>query len=258
MAVFHGKNWISCKSCKTLLANPKHSRVYGRRLSRPLNKSRSEAMESVLPRIEIPAELLKQDQSLVPSVLFETADKPLWLEIGFGSGEHLSALMRQHPENNYLGAEPFINGMAAFVKDIADEDNNNIRVLMDDALLLCESLSDSCLDRIYVLNPDPWHKKRHHKRRIVNPDSLDTFARTLKPGGELIMSSDVTDMADWMLTHTINHPAFDWTAKKADDWRNAPKDWIPTRYETKGAKGAKVMTYLIFKNNPCENTAKDL
>src|SRR5262249_258924 len=145
----------------------------------------------------IPETLLTENKDLDPSSLFLQKAPQTWLEIGFGSGENLAALMRQNSRFNYLGAEPFINGMAAFLKDIQNEKNDNIRVLMNDALLLCHSLVDQCLDCIYVLNPDPWPKTRHHKRRIIKRENLDCFARILKPGGTLVMSTDVPDLAEW-------------------------------------------------------------
>jgi tRNA (guanine-N7-)-methyltransferase len=118
---------------------------------------------------------------------------------------------------------------------------------MDDAMLLVHALEDACLDEIYILNPDPWPKKRHHKRRIVSQANLDEFARILKPGGTLIMTTDVPDLAEWMVTQATLHPSFHWTAQSARDWKTPPADWIPTRYETKGAKGAESMVYLIFE-----------
>ncbi len=233
-------------ACKRSLDNPLKKRVFGRKLGRPLNKSRADVINSLLPALSLSADLLKEDGSLAPSSLFPQ-HKECWMEIGFGSGEHLSALMRRHPENAYLGAEPFINGMAAFLKDIKDDPHERIRVLMDDAMMLGNSLSDDSLDGIYILNPDPWHKKRHHKRRIVNRDNLECFARILKPGGQLIMSTDVPYLADWMITEATIHGGFEWAAKSREDWSTPPKDWIPTVYETKGAKGADKMVYLFFE-----------
>jgi tRNA (guanine-N7-)-methyltransferase len=189
---------------------------------------------------------LSEAADLHPDRLFED-QRQTWLEIGFGNGEHLSALMRAHPNNAYIGAEPFVNGMSAFLKDIEDENKTNIKVLMDDAMIIVNSLTDNSLDGIYILNPDPWHKTRHHKRRIVNHKNLDQFARVLKPGGSLVMSTDVPDLAEWMVSHAIMHPAFQWQAQKPDDWRLPPPGWIKTRYEEKGAKGAKNMVYLLFK-----------
>lgn len=252
-------------------------RVYGRRLGRPLNKSRSDVIETLLPKLSIPKESLTETGDLNPKILFPTPKTQTWFEIGFGAGEHLSALMRRHPGNAYLGAEPYINGMSAFLKDISpptltlpptgggmrrvgeahaehtsklgggDIPLKNIRLIMDDAMILANSLSDNSLDGIYILNPDPWHKKRHHKRRIVSKENLDTFARILKPGGQLIMSTDVPYLAEWMLTRAITHPAFTWTAQSRKDWEIPPPDWITTAYEKKGAKGAEKMRYLFFE-----------
>lgn len=229
--------------------------LYGRRQGRPLGKIRQEAMDSLLPLMQLPSLSLTQEGKAEPSSLFSRPFETYWLEIGFGHGEHVHALSRQNSDTGYLTAEPFVNGMAAFlkdVKDVKDVDKNaaapdNIKVLMDDGMIIARSLTPNSLDGIYILNPDPWHKKRHHKRRIINQQNLDIFARILKPKGQLVMTSDVEDLANWMCTHTNNHPAFEWQAHSKDDWSNPPKDWLPTRYEQKGAKGSKKMVYLFFK-----------
>lgn len=228
-------------------SNSKEKRVYGRRYGRPLNASRRAALDTVLPQISFEDGALKEDGNLHPSDIFDVDYDECWFEIGFGSGEHLSALMRHHPKNAYIGAEPFVNGMSAFVKDIEDEPKDRIKVHMDDAMMVANSLEENTLDGIYVLNPDPWHKKRHYKRRIIRQDNLDCFARILKPGAQLIMSTDVPDLADWMVTQASIHEAFDWEAQCADDWRVPPDDWITTQYEVKGAKNASAMAYLFFR-----------
>lgn len=259
--------------------NPK--RIYGRRQGRPLNTSRKRVLDDLLPLLSLPAEKLKENGTLDPASLFSQGYEKNFLEIGFGNGEHLAALLRRHPENAYLGAEPFINGMAAFLKEISQNSLKepplpsgervgvrgkakehphpgpppqrggdclkNIRVLMDDAMMLVHSLEDACLDGIYILNPDPWPKKRHHKRRIVNQNNLEAFARILKPGGILTMTTDVDDLAEWMLTQATLHPAFHWTARCGSDWKNPPQDWTKTRYEQKGSAAGRKQTYLIFK-----------
>jgi tRNA (guanine-N7-)-methyltransferase len=235
--------------CKRSLANKDipQKRVYGRRQGRPLNASRTDVIQTLLPALSVPIDTIKEDGSIDPATLFDKPYDELWFEVGFGAGEHLSALMRRHPDHAFIGAEPFINGMASFLKDIKDDSHHNIALHMDDAMMLARSLPDACLGGMYVLNPDPWHKKRHHKRRIISKDNLDVFARILKPGKPLIMTSDVLDLADWMVTRATQHPQFEWTATCADDWRAPPKDWITTAYEVKGAKGAKVMSYLFFE-----------
>lgn len=259
MAVSAGRKRISwIKSAKPLADAHSESkrpaladnRLYGRRKGRPLSNARGEALDELLPILGIPPEKLTEDGTLAPDTLFPSP-APTILEIGFGSGEHVKGMMEMFPDKNFLACEPFENGMAAFLKSIHHTKLRNVRLLMDDALKLCRSLQDRCLEEIYILNPDPWHKTRHHKRRIINPANLDVFARILKPGGRLILSTDVPDLADWMITHTARHPGFVWEAKSGKDWQTPPAGWITTAYEVKGAKGAKKMCYLFF-------TRKDL
>ncbi len=254
--------------------NLPQKRVYGRRQGRPLNASRQEAIERLLPLVSIDMEILTEKGDLTPSSLFDVQFRECWFEIGFGAGEHLSALMRRHPDIAWIGAEPYINGMSSFLKDIspllchsgesrnpkdkqtdpafqqvaiASKDTINVRVLMDDAMMVAHSLTDNSLDGIYVLNPDPWHKTRHHKRRIIRQDNLDCFARILKQGGQLIMSTDVPDLADWMVTQATMHDAFEWDALSANDWRTPPQGWVHTAYEGKRAKNGEEMVYLFFQ-----------
>lgn len=224
----------------------KASRLYGRKQTRPPKGERKEALEELLPKLQIAA------PPSFTSPLFKGGGRvggnsEIWLEIGFGNGEHLKALMERHPDRFYIGAEPFVNGMSAFLRSIRDMPHGNIRVWMDDAIILVDAMPDEYLDDIYVLNPDPWPKKRHHKRRIISHENLSRFARVLKPGGALIMATDVSDLADWMVTQASNHPAFAWTAERADDWRIAPPDWVKTRYEEKGEKAGRKQNYLFFR-----------
>jgi tRNA (guanine-N7-)-methyltransferase len=230
--------------------NPEKRGFFGRRFGRPLSPARQNAFDTLMPKLGIPDDLLSEDGSLTPSSLFpeRSYDKAV-LEIGFGSGEHLKTQIERNPNDVFIGAEPFVNGMTHFLKDVeGDEDTQSrCRVYMDDARVLARSLAPQSIDKLYILNPDPWHKVKHHKRRIVRPETLDEFATILKPGADLIMSTDVPYLADWMFTHTFNHPAFEWTAKTSSDWQVPPKNWVTTRYEVKGAKGAKTMSYLLFK-----------
>lgn len=222
------------------------SRLYGRKQTRPPKGERKEAMDSLLPELQIPS------PPSFTSLLFKGGgrvggDDAIWLEIGFGNGEHLKGLMERHPERMFIGAEPFINGMSAFLNSIRDLPRHNIRVWMDDAMMLIDEMPDQYLTGIYVLNPDPWPKRRHHKRRLISQVNLSKFSRVLKPGGTLVMASDVDDLSEWMVTQASNHSAFEWTAERADDWRVTPSDWIGTRYQDRGEKAGRKQSYLFFR-----------
>lgn len=222
-------------------------RVYGRRIGKPLRNKRADVLETLLPKISLSRDILKEDARLSLKDIFDIEPKALHVEIGFGNGEHLKWIMGQHPDHHFIGAEPFMNGMSAFLASVEDLSHDNLRVLMDDALMVLNSLTDSSVDYLYILNPDPWPKVRHHKRRMVRPENLEIFARILKPGAMLIETTDVDELAEWMVTHTINHPAFEWLAENPQDWKTPPEGWMPTRYETKGAEAGRQQTYLIFK-----------
>ncbi len=239
---------ISLMACKKSLAKTptKERRIFGRRSGKALNKSRAQAIETLLPALQISEDDLAENADLSLDTLFKERFEENCLEIGFGAGEHLTSLLKQKPKTGFLGVEPYLNGMGTFLRDIKELPHNNIRVLMDDAMFVVNSLEDECLDKIYILNPDPWHKKRHHKRRIINAKNLDQFARILKPGGMLITSTDVPYLAEWIVTHAYNHSAFTWAANNVSDWKTRPNWWLDHQYATKGAKGATEMHYLIF------------
>ncbi len=222
--------------------------LFGRRQGRSLGGERTHVINDLLPQLTPNENLLSEDHTNAPSSYFDKKFSKHILEIGFGHGERLAQHAAIEADTAFIGAEPFVNGMAAFLKDINNKPLDNIRVLMDDGMILARSLKAESIDEIYVLNPDPWHKTRHHKRRLINQTTLDTFSKILKPNGKLIMTTDVPYLAEWMCSHANNHHAsFKWTAKSRADWETPPENWIKTKYEIKGAKGAKKMSYLIFE-----------
>lgn len=220
---------------------------YGRRKGRPLNPGRQEALSRVLPRFEIT--LPPPGNQLDPASLFGDA-RPVWLEIGFGNGEHLAALAARYPDIGFIGAEPYINGVAALAKRIDREGLCNIRLLPDDARPLLEALRPACIARCYVLFPDPWPKKRHWYRRFIAPENLDRLARILGDTAPLITATDDPGLADWMLWYQLAHPAFVWTAERAADWRNPPPEWTATRYEQKTRQQGREPVFFTFERVP--------
>jgi tRNA (guanine-N7-)-methyltransferase len=157
----------------------------------------------------------------------------VWLEIGFGGGEHMAGQAERRRDVLILGAEPFQNGVASALRHLDERGLTNVRLQDGDARELMAHFPDAVLDRVFILFPDPWPKLRHHKRRLVNAETLAELARVLKPGGRLRFATDWADYADWTLERMLASKAFAWDAERADDWRMAPADHITTRYEEK-------------------------
>ena len=183
-------------------------------------------MESLLPRLALPP------GPLDPAALAPGA-REVWLEIGFGGGEHLAAQASAHPDVLLLGAEPFLNGVASAVRHIEEAGLANVRLHAGDARELLAALPAASLARVFILFPDPWPKARHHKRRLVNPALAAELARVMRPGARLRFATDWADYADHALRALCAEPRLAWLAERADDWRLPPPDHVTTRYESK-------------------------
>ena len=216
------------------MAEQKNLRSFGRRKGRNLRVTKQGLFDELLPRLTIS---LSQASSLKPQAT-------IWLEIGFGGGEHLAHQAELHPEAQFIGCEPYINGIAGLLTHIEEHKLTNIRIYGDDARDLVAALPDNSLERVFILYPDPWLKKRHNKRRIISMEFLDSLARVMKVGSELRLATNSADYAAWMLERLLAHKNFKWTAKTCDDWLNPPPEWISTRYEQKALAGRP--TYLRF------------
>lgn len=188
-----------------------------------------------MPRLAVA--LPPSAEQLAWPTLFARPVQSLWVEIGFGAGEHLAWQAVRNRHVGLIGCEPFIQGMAQLLRLIESEGLDNIRLFPDDGRRLIDALPDASVDRCFVLFPDPWPKRRHWRRRFIAPATLNALARVMVDEAELRLASDHPAMIDWMLAHTRRHPAFAWTAKRADDWRRRPPDWPATRYETKALHG---------------------
>jgi tRNA (guanine-N7-)-methyltransferase len=218
-------------------------RIYGRRRGRPLRPGQRQLHKTLLPQLAV---TLPEIGPLDPAAPFATRPDSVWLEIGFGAGEHLAAQAAAHPGIGFLGCEVFENGVARLVAEIARSGLGNIRVFPDDARALLDALAPASLDRVFILFPDPWPKARHHKRRLVSPATLDRLAMLMRPGTELRLATDDRDYLAWMLEHATAHPAFEWLARGPADWRERPPDWPPTRYEEKARAAGRMPAFLRF------------
>ena len=180
-----------------------------------------------------------------PAAIFAGRDGvETWLEIGFGGGEHLAAQAQAHPQINFIGCEPFVNGMAKLLASIEHDKLDNIRIWDEDVTDLLPTLPDACLDRVYILYPDPWPKRRQRKRRLVSDDMLKELARVMRPGAELRFASDIDNYIGWVLARVLRSAEFRWIATGPDDWRKPYEGWPGTRYEAKASREGRVPSYL--------------
>jgi tRNA (guanine-N7-)-methyltransferase len=217
-------------------------RSYGRIKGRALSPLQEDLLETLLPTIAIPAE---PDVELDPLSFWPEANKVVF-EIGFGGGEHLIGQATCNPDILYMGAEPFLEGVAKALTGIATNDLTNVRLLASDARPVLKALKPQSLDRLVILFPDPWHKNKHNKRRLIQQDFLEDAHAALKPYGELRFASDWAGYAAWTLEKVRAHGGFDWTAECASDWRYPPTDHITTRYEVKKL-GDCAPIFLVFR-----------
>jgi tRNA (guanine-N7-)-methyltransferase len=218
-------------------------RLYGRRRGRKLRRGQRDLAETLLPQLAI---TLPACGALDVAALFPFAPAAVWLEIGFGGGEHLAAQAAAHPGIGFIGCEVFDNGVARLVAAVARQGLGNIRIFADDARLLLAALPARSVERVFILFPDPWPKQRHHKRRLVAPATLDRLADILADGGELRLATDDRNYLARMLELTTAHPAFAWQARRPADWQERPADWPATRYEEKARAAGRPPAFLRF------------
>lgn len=220
---------------------------YGRRRGRPLRVGQRERQSQLLPQLSF---ALPETGALDPRALFPTPVCDIWLEIGFGGGEHLAEQAAHHPDIGFIGCEVFENGVAKLLGEVERRGLANVRVHADDARPLLAALAPRSVGRVFVLFPDPWPKARHHKRRLVASVTLDRLAEIMTDYAELRLATDDPGYLSWMLEHATAHPAFVWTARRAADWRGRPDDWPATRYEEKARKAGRRPAFLRFQRRP--------
>jgi tRNA (guanine-N7-)-methyltransferase len=247
--------------------------LHGRRKGPKLSVHQAALFESLLPRLK-----LDLQAGVDPRNYFNAPVDDVWLEIGFGAGEHLLWQAQRHPNIGLLGAEPYQAGVAKLLSKLHSLSLSggegllrlngscqvespphpsplpqggrrdciaNLRIYEGDARDIVETLPDASLGRVFLLFPDPWPKTRHHKRRFIQMEMLDKFARVMKPGAEFRFASDDPGYVEWTLERMLLHSAFQWMAVRSRDWRERSEDWPPTRYEQKALHG--VPAFLRFR-----------
>lgn len=229
-------------------------RFHGRRRGKRLRAGRQKLMDTLLPKLRVdPRAIAGADEGNGdPRALFARPLSAVWLEIGFGGGEHLAAQAQARPDIGFIGAEPFRDGVGKLMSAIERDGQDNILVYDDDVRKLLPVLGEGSLDRVFILFPDPWPKKRHHDRRLIGTETVDALSRVLADGGELRFASDHMDYVRWALDFFRRSPDLQWTARTAADWRVRPADAIETRYEAKARAKGDECVYLSFRRRPRE------
>lgn len=223
-----------------------HRNFYGRLKGKTLKASQKTYLSEDLVALSPGPVSWEDNPDRTPLDLAARFDgKPVWLEVGFGGGEHLVHQAQQNPDVGIIGAEPYINGVAMLLGKIRRAGVSNLAVYPGDARDLMDVLPAASLDRAFLLYPDPWPKSRHHRRRFVTAEHLEPLARALKPGAVFRVATDIEDYVRQALLE-IPKQAFTWTAEGPDDWRSAWPDWISTRYEQKALREGRRPHYLTF------------
>ena len=226
-----------------------HFNFYGRRRGKTLSDRQKHFIANYLPIITPGGISYHENPKREKINLKEVFDKdyPLWLEIGFGGGEHFLSLAKQNKNVGFIGCEPYLNGVAMLLPRLAKEKLNNVKIFMDDARILFEVLPDSSVEKLFLLFPDPWPKLRHKQRRFISKKNIEFFKRILKRQGLLYIATDVDGYVKHVLESFSSDINFTWEAELADDWRQPWKDWVHTRYYKKAKLSGRKITFLIFK-----------
>ena len=223
------------------------NRLYGRSQGRPLRKGQQDLVEHLLPQVSVP------EEGPVTAERLFGHPAPLHFEIGFGGGEHLAQRADMLPDHGFIGAEPFLNGVAQALVHISGDDGAqpplpNIRLHHGDALPVLRRVPDGALSFVYLLHPDPWPKARHAKRRMMNDGPLDLIAAKLKPGGEFRFGTDHPVYLRHALMVMRRHDdRFEWLVEGPQDWQYRPGGWPETRYEAKARKQGHEVWYFRYR-----------
>ena len=216
--------------------------LYGRRKGKTLRPHQTQLLHELLPRLSLDLTHRISDAGAP----FGSAVCEVWLEIGFGGGEHLIEAARTNPNTGIIGCEPFVNGVAKALAAIESHGLTNIRLHTGDAADILRWLPEAALRRVFLLFPDPWPKRRQHKRRFISAENLRALARVMRRGAELRFATDIDDYAGWTLARVLRSSDFVWLPERSADWNTPWPGWHETRYEAKARTGGRRPVYLTF------------
>lgn len=225
--------------------NPAERRnFYGRVHGKTLRQSQKTYLDEDLDRLSLPGVTLEENPARAALDLERFHGKPLWLEIGFGGGEHLVHMAATYPQVEIIGCEPFVNGIAMLLGKIRQAEVQNLCLHPGDVRDLFDVLPAGCLSKVFLNYPDPWPKARHHRRRFVTPEYLRPLARAMQPGSELRVATDIPDYVRQTLEE-VPPAGFDLVHEAGPG--GAWEDWLSTRYEQKALREGRAPHYLTFR-----------
>ena len=216
-----------------ILDNKRNIRSFGRINGRSCGKKVSYALDELLPKYSFDPE----------EIDINTCN---YLEIGFGYGESLAKRALTDKNVNYIGCETYSKGVANLIDSIEKDSIKNIEIFNGDARILLDNIPDHSIDKIFILYPDPWPKKRHNKRRIINEKFLELVHKKLKKYGILFFTTDVTDYADWVIEKVKNSNLFIADFSSLSEVKTEPQWWVKTKYQEKAIKEFRDSYFIEF------------
>ena len=226
-----------------------HRNFYGRIKGKALNAAQDRYLDEDLPKLSVVGITREENPERDPLDIHQLAGgRPLWLEVGFGGGEHLVHQALHNPGVQFLGVEPYVNGVAMLLGKMRNAGVANIKLHMGDARNLMDVLPDGSVSKAFLLYPDPWPKMRHHRRRFVTQEHLIPLSKCLKPGAEFRVATDIEDYVRQTLQE-VPRAGFEWLAEGPEDWRAPWGDWIATRYEQKALREDRIPHYMTFRKS---------
>lgn len=235
-------------SVNALNQPPQFRNFYGRRHGKRLSPLQEKLLEEALEAISVPELALSEEKSsrAIDLTGLFNCECPVWLDIGFGSGEHTVHQAMLNPKIGILGCEIYVNGVASLLSKLRDKPLPNIRIHLGDIRDLMDVLPPFSISKAFLLYPDPWPKKRHHQRRFMTSEHLIPLARVMKSGAELRIATDVPDYARQSIEVIMYNSNFEWTANCREDWQQPRPDQMTTRYEVKAINEGRTPIYLTF------------
>ena len=213
---------------------PKYLQSFGRTKSRRIRDNAKRILDEGLPKYTF-TELPK--------------NKEVWLEIGFGGGEHLLHQAKNNRDVFIIGCEPFINGTIKLLRGLEDDKLDNVRIFKGDFRILAEQLPNDLFSKVFVLFPDPWPKKKQNKRRIISHETLDLLIKLAKNKADMRIATDHVDYAKWIAAHITSHKGITWQASCKADWQTQPTDHIETKYQKKALNEGRNPVFFNLQIN---------